>query len=126
MQLHPQRMELSQMKATPVNEPEPRESDPSDAARRASPRARAKAEARVARRRRAVFLFGTVSMCLMLAMITLSVGSGCIFDTGGTYDGGGKRSTAPTVEDTATSPGLPTNTTSSSSSSSGGSDTGTQ
>lgn len=89
---------------------------------------RTKAEARVSRRRRAVFLFGTVSMCLMFAMITLSVGSGCIFDTGGTYDGGGKRSTAPTVEDTATSPGLPSNTSSSSSSSSssGGSDTGTQ
>jgi hypothetical protein len=67
---------------------------------------------RVQERRRLAFSAGLgVMLATAAAAIALGVaGSGCIFDEGG-YDGGGRRSTAPTSTETATPIDEPTSTT---------------
>ncbi|MBX3258665.1 MAG: hypothetical protein KIS78_08770 [Labilithrix sp.] len=56
---------------------------------------------RIRKRRRVAFGAGMGAM-LVLAVTAAALGSGCIFDQGD-YQGGGRRTGAPTATDTATS-----------------------
>jgi hypothetical protein len=55
-------------------------------------------EDRIRARRRIVFATGLTTM-LLTGAAALAFGAGCIFDDGG-YDGGGRRTGAPTATDT--------------------------
>ena len=63
---------------------------------------------RIHRRRRLAFRAGLMGM-LATAAAAVSLGSGCIFDEGD-YEGGGRRTGAPTSKETATSPPASTET----------------
>jgi hypothetical protein len=77
---------------------------------------------RIQKRRRITFAVGLLTMSLTAAA-AVAFGSGCIFDEGG-YDGGGRRTGAPTASDSIEAPPTETTPTSTSTSTSTPNDSG--